>query len=257
MFFLKKIGITILKINIYKQISMKDIFKNIIKKKKIGLIIYARMSSKRFPGKVLKKIYNNLSVCEIIINKLNKTGLKSNIIIATSKNKTDNKIVTFCKKNKIKYFLGSNKDVFQRTTKCIEKYKFKYFVRICADRPLFDTDLMIRMIKLILLKNYDIVTNVHPRTYPKGLTCEVAKTNIFEKINLKDLTLNDKEHIFNYFYRNKNFKIYNIRKKFKKKFLSKNFCIDTKNDVKKIREILVNFDNSKKEVNTENLLRYS
>ena len=53
------------------------------------------------------------------------------------------------------------------------------------------------------------------------------------------------------------FKIYNIRKKFKKKFLAKNFCIDTKNDVKKIREILVNFDNSKREVNTENLLRYS
>ena len=56
MFFLKKIGITILKINIYKQISMKDIFQNIIKERKIGLIIYARMSSKRFPGKVLKKI---------------------------------------------------------------------------------------------------------------------------------------------------------------------------------------------------------
>ena len=48
---------------------MKDIFQNIIKERKIGLIIYARMSSKRFPGKVLKKIYNNLSVCEIIINK--------------------------------------------------------------------------------------------------------------------------------------------------------------------------------------------
>ena len=30
---------------------------NLIKKKKVGLIIFARLSSKRLPGKVLKKIY--------------------------------------------------------------------------------------------------------------------------------------------------------------------------------------------------------
>ena len=41
---------------------------DVLKSKKIGLILYARMSSRRFPGKVLEKIYNNQTTCEIIIN---------------------------------------------------------------------------------------------------------------------------------------------------------------------------------------------
>ena len=44
---------------------------------------------------------------------------------------------------------------------------------------------MAKMIKIILHKKYDIVTNAFPRTYPKGLTCEVAKTSIFQEVNKK------------------------------------------------------------------------
>ena len=40
-----------------------------------------------------------------------------------------------------------------RTLKCVEKFKFKYLVRICADRPLFDVDVMIQMIRIIVKKN--------------------------------------------------------------------------------------------------------
>ena len=49
------------------------------------------MSSRRFPGKVLEKIYNNQTTCEIIINKLDKIGLKSNIVVATSNIRSDKK----------------------------------------------------------------------------------------------------------------------------------------------------------------------
>ena len=126
----------------------KKKFDNFIKSKKIGLILYARMSSRRFPGKVMKKIYNNQNICEIIVNKISKIGLKSKIVIATSSKKNDKKIVKFCKEKKIKYFIGSNENVFHRTTECFKKYRFKYFVRICTDRPLFDTDIMIKMLTM-------------------------------------------------------------------------------------------------------------
>ena len=158
-------------------------------------------------------------------------------------------------KNRVKYFCGDNENVFNRTLKCVEKFKFKYLVRICADRPLFDVDVMIQMIRLIVKKKLDIVTNSNPRTYPKGLTCEVAKTNIF-KINQKKLNTSDKEHIFNYFYKNKNFKIYNITDKFSKKFLNTNFCLDSKKDLKKIRNILSKFSKMKKEITTDLLYEF-
>ncbi len=230
---------------------------DVLKSKKIGLILYARMSSRRFPGKVLEKIYNNQTTCEIIINKLDKIGLKSNIVVATSNIRSDKKIINFCKKKKLKYFIGDHENVFNRTNQCIQKYKFKYFVRICADRPLFDTNLMAKMIKIILHKKYDIVTNAYPRTYPKGLTCEVAKTSIFQEVNKKKLLKNDKEHIFNYFYRHKYYKIYNVKSIYNKKFINKNFCIDNVKDIKKIKNIIYKFSKLKKDINTKNLYKFT
>ena len=69
---------------------------NINKSKKIGIIVYARMSSKRFPGKVLNTIINNQNLLEIIIESLKKNKNYKNIIISTSKNKIDDKIENFC-----------------------------------------------------------------------------------------------------------------------------------------------------------------
>ena len=83
-----------------------------VKTKKIGLIIFARMQSKRFPGKVLFNLYNNKSSLKLIFDNLKKNKRKLNIIVATSKNKSDKKIVNFCKTNKIKYFFRKSSQCF-------------------------------------------------------------------------------------------------------------------------------------------------
>ena len=235
---------------------MKNI-KNLMNSKKIGIIIFARMSSKRYPGKVLKKIFDDKNIVEIIINNLKKEKLHSKIIVATSNKKIDKKIVNFCKINKINFFLGSHQNVFLRTKQCINKYNLNYFVRVCADRPFFDVSLMKKMIKLIFLKKVDIVTNVNPRTYPKGLTCEVSKTNIFKKINEDKLSLMEKEHIFNYFYKKKKYRIFNLKSKFNKNFLNKNFSLDKRKDVNEIKKIFLKFSKINKKINTNNLYKLS
>ena len=225
--------------------------KSFIFSKRIGLILYARMSSKRFPGKVLKKVYDNKNILQIVINNLKKIKAHNNLIVATSNLNVDKKIIEFCKKNKIRYFLGDHKNVFLRTKMCIKKNNLKYFVRICGDRPFFDVFLMKKMIKLMVSDKYDIITNASPRTYPKGLTCEVAKSKIFEQVNSKKLSKKDKEHIFDYFYKSKEYNIYNFKSNFKKKFINENFCIDIKDDILKIKKIF--FFMKKKKINAKNL----
>ena len=64
-------------------------------------IIQARMSSKRLPGKVLKKI-NNLTLLELIVQRLKKIKDIEKIYIATSNQKSDKKIINFCKKKKFR-----------------------------------------------------------------------------------------------------------------------------------------------------------
>ena len=104
-------------------------------------------------------------------------------------------------------------------------------------------------------KEVDIVTNAYPRTYPKGLTCEVARANIFRKTKQSVLSKDEKEHIFDYFYKKKKYKIYNLKSNFNKNFLNKNFSIDKKKDIKKIKKIFIKFTKMNKIINTSNLYK--
>ena len=98
---------------------------------------------------------------------------------------------------------------------------------------------MDKMIKKFLNSKFDIVSNQYPRTYPKGLACEVARTDIFFKINNSELSKNYKEHIFNYFYKNgKNYKIHNfILNKRYANFKNMNFSINNNKDLLKMNDI--------------------
>ena len=167
-------------------------------KSKLGIIIFARYNSKRFKGKVLKKI-NNVSALEVIYERVLKAANKMPIIIATSKHKLDDKIVNFCKRKEISYFRGSNKNVLSRALCCCKKFKLNSFVRICADRLFLDYELLTKMIREFKKNKFEIITNVHPNTYPLGLACEIIKVSAFKKIKKNYFINSDKEHIFNYF----------------------------------------------------------
>ena len=86
------------------------------------------MGSSRLPNKVLLK-YKNLSILDILINRLKNTRLIDKIIIATTNKKKDIKIVNYCKKNNIKYFRGSETDVLSRYYLAAKKYKIQKNIR--------------------------------------------------------------------------------------------------------------------------------
>ena len=229
---------------------------NIISKnKKIGLIIYGRTNSKRFPNKIITKLNNGKKLLEFILERVKKSKFQKNIIIATTKKENDKKLKNICKFYKINFFEGSENNVFLRTQKCIDKFKLDYFARICADRPFFDVRLMDKMIKILLNNNYDIVTNTFTKNYPKGLACEVAKTSIFLNVKSNSLSKNNKEHIFNFFYKKKNYKILNFKSNFNKKFIQKNFSIDRKSDLKKTNKIINNLKKNNLNLTTSSLYK--
>lgn len=146
--------------------------------KKLGIIIFARTSSKRFPNKVIKKFLDK-TLLEIVIIRTQLGAGKIPIIVNTSNEYSDNQIVKICKKKKIKYFRGDLNNVFKRTISCCKLFNLDAFVRVCADRPILDFKMMKKMIKIYLKKNYQIVTNQFPKEAPSGLACEIADTKIF------------------------------------------------------------------------------
>ena len=198
-------------------------------------IIQARMSSQRLRGKMLLKLYGE-SLISRVIRQVSYSKQINEIIIATSINKSDDPIANFCKKNKIKYFRGNLKNVASRFFKIIKKYKPKAFVRISGDSPLIDPLLIDKLVKKFKKKKYDIVTNICPRSFPKGQSVEVIKSSIYSKF-YKKFKKSHTEHVTNFFYENK--KEFNIFSEIAKKNLSKiRLCIDTQKDFKKIKNFL-------------------
>ena len=70
--------------------------------KKIGIIIYARTTSRRLPGKVLKILNDKITLLELVHDRVKKKSKNIVIIVNTSKNIQDDKIIALCKRKKNK-----------------------------------------------------------------------------------------------------------------------------------------------------------
>ena len=203
-------------------------------------IIQARSNSKRFKNKVLHLIYG-IPIIQHVVNRIKRSKKTTKLIVSSSLKKSDNNLISYLKKNKIKFFRGDLENVAMRLYETAKTNKAKSFVRINGDSPLIDPKLVDKAIEISQKeKKYDIITNVFPRTFPKGQSVEVIKTSIIKKYS-KNFSKLDKEHVTKYFYDNSN------------KFLIKNFTFNGKNKIMKLsvdtkkdlKDILKKFNNKK------------
>ena len=201
------------------------------------IIVQARTNSQRFPNKVLYEL-DNKPVILHVLDRLKKSEFKNNLIVSTSIGESDDKLVKLLKKKNIQVFRGSLNDVADRLYKTALQIKKKYFVRVSGDSPVIDTkilDKLITIFKKKKYKNYDIITNVFPKTFPKGMSFEIIKRDIIHR-NIRFMTEYEKEHVTKYFYNNSSkFKIKNLIN-FNKKKYNQNLTLDKKIDLKKIKK---------------------
>ena len=147
---------------------------------KIGCIVQARIGSKRFPEKILKKIRNK-SILEIIKNRLEKIKSVDKIIFAIPDTKENYKLEKFLKKRNFLYHKGSEKNVLKRYYFTAKKYKLNIIIRITSDCPLIDPYLCEEMIQYFLKKNCNYLSNILERSFPVGLDCEIFDFKTLEK----------------------------------------------------------------------------
>lgn len=166
----------------------------------IGIVILSRFSSTRLPGKALKEI-NGKKVLEYIIERVSQIVPLSQIVIATSEEFSDDPIANFGEKYGVKVHRGSLENVSRRFYQAAKEQGWEYAVRINGDNIFMDTDLLKSMTKLAVKHEYNFVSNVKERTFPKGMSIEVLKLSYYEK--LLGIIENDqhyKEHVTLYLY---------------------------------------------------------
>lgn len=149
---------------------------------KIIGVIQARMSSTRLPGKVMLKILDK-PILWHIHNRLNHCKSLQSVVISTGEYDTNKEICEFAKQNSILFYSGSETDLIDRLYNTAISFQSSAIVRITADCPFVDPELVDRLVHEFVKKNeYDIVTNCRIRTFPHGLDIEVYSIDVLKKL---------------------------------------------------------------------------
>ena len=122
------------------------------------------------------------------------------LIIATSTDPSDDPTAVFARQRCIDCYRGSLEDVALRLLRAGEEQGADAVVRINGDSPLMDPVLIDRAVDLFREAPVDIVTNVRPRTFPKGQSVEVISLDALRRAVVSMTAAEDREHVTAYIY---------------------------------------------------------
>jgi spore coat polysaccharide biosynthesis protein SpsF len=179
----------------------------------ITIVVQARMSSSRLPGKVILPILGEPLLFRMI-ERLRLIKYPVNIVVATSTHQDDDEIQHFCEVKNIRCYRGDLQDLLDRHYQVGVLTMADAIIKIPSDCPLIDPKIVDKVIHYYLANTteYDYISNLHPATYPDGNDVELmtahALYTAWQEAN-RPLEL---EHTTPYFWENpKKFNITNLR----------------------------------------------
>jgi spore coat polysaccharide biosynthesis protein SpsF len=122
------------------------------------------------------------------------------IALATSTDPTDDPTATFAQRRGVACYRGSLEHVAMRLLRAGEDQQAEAIVRVNGDSPLLDPSLVDHAVSLFQESSVDIVTNVHPRTFPKGQSVEVISLRALRMAVESMSDANEREHVTTYIY---------------------------------------------------------
>ncbi|MDA7592294.1 aminotransferase class III-fold pyridoxal phosphate-dependent enzyme, partial [Rhodobacteraceae bacterium] len=175
---------------------------------KATCVVQARLGSTRLPNKILLPIHNGLTAIDLVINRIQKSKRVDKVIVATTTNSLDDKLCSHIRRNfkTVKIVRGSEEDVLARYCLAIDEVNDDTtLVRITADCPLVDPNLLDEMVDLFSTKNIDYLSNTISATFPDGFDIEIFKKSSLLKANYKSSNAYDREHVTPYLKRELSF----------------------------------------------------
>ena len=164
-------------------------------------VVQARLSSQRLPGKILMPLQGRPSL-DYLLDALAHATRLDGVVLATSDASDDDRTAAFAASRGIACFRGSLAHVALRLLRAGEAHGADAIVRVNGDSPLLDPALIDQAIGLFEQADADIVTNVRPRSFPKGQSVEVIATAALRTAVDRMTTSDEREHVTPYLYAN-------------------------------------------------------
>jgi spore coat polysaccharide biosynthesis protein SpsF len=151
------------------------------------------MASTRLPGKVLMELAGRPAL-DYLLERLHHAQTLDAVIVATSVQPADDAIAHHCAAARVPCHRGAHDDVAARLLAGAEAAGLHALVRVNGDSPLLDQALVDRGVRLFRQGGRDLVTNVHPRSFPRGQSVEVIDCASLRGV-LSRLSAQDREHV--------------------------------------------------------------
>jgi spore coat polysaccharide biosynthesis protein SpsF len=166
----------------------------------VRAVIQARMGSQRFPGKVLAPLRGEPVIIHVVRAVADAIG-EDNLVVATSDEPADDPLALYLESLAVPCFRGPCDDVLERFRRCVLAYPCDWVLRICADSPRLDPEMVRAVVQARGDGSCDLVSTIFPRTFPKGQDAELVRSGALLELDGPELTADDREHVTPFFYR--------------------------------------------------------
>lgn len=122
------------------------------------------------------------------------------LVVATSNDASDDATAALANRRHTPCFRGPLEDVALRMLRAGEKHAADAIVRISGDSPLLDPALVDQAVNLFRAGHVDLVSNVQPRTFPKGQSVEVIALPALQRAVTSMSRAEDREHVTTHLY---------------------------------------------------------
>jgi spore coat polysaccharide biosynthesis protein SpsF len=162
-----------------------------------NIIVQIRLDSSRLPNKALAKIWQDVTLIELLVKRLHKCKLVDKVIIATTEDSIETLQKLMPNEN---FFVGDKANVLKRYYDCAKQSKSSIIVRATGDNCLVDFRYIDKAIIHHIKTNADLT---HFVGLPYGCGVEVISFGSLEKVHRSFKKAYDVEHVTPGFYKHR------------------------------------------------------
>jgi spore coat polysaccharide biosynthesis protein SpsF len=157
-------------------------------------IVQARMSSTRLPGKVMAPVLGEPMIWRQL-ERIRRARTVSKVVVATSSASSDDQLASFLIGRGCSVYRGDLNDVLARFGACAAEWAADQVVRLTADCPLADPQVIDAAVTLAVGTGAAYTSNCEQRTYPDGLDVEVIAAPALAAAAAEATDAYDREHV--------------------------------------------------------------
>jgi spore coat polysaccharide biosynthesis protein SpsF (cytidylyltransferase family) len=157
-------------------------------------VIQARMGSTRFPGKVVADLAGRPMLAHIV-GRVARAATVDRVIVATTVDPTDDAVAALALESGALVSRGPVEDVLSRFVMAVQQHGGDVVVRITADCPLIDPDVIDEVVRRRAENNAEYASNIDPATFPDGYDVEVMTAACLQRLDAEAVAPHQREHV--------------------------------------------------------------